>query len=232
MKKVFLEELPKKKWNGTLCIDWINSVGYTIEFIYEDIHGEIEIVDYIKKKQKLVIKYKNKINEISTSVFSKCSIGKIIGKITKDFKININSIIKDSNRDMIILNREYRKEEKIDKEGRKSIYNLKWYQYKCNICGWDKGWIREDHLLKGVGCSCCRGLTVVKSINDIATTNPEIATEWHPNRNGDLLPTMVSSGSHKKVWWKCKYGHEWQSTVEKRKAGTGCPICKKTKIKR
>lgn len=201
MKKVFLEELPKKKWNGTLCIDWINSVGCTVEFIYEDIQGEIEIVDYIKKKQKLVIKYKNEINEISTNVFSKCSIGRIIGKITKDFKININTIIKDSNRDMIILNREYRKEEKIDKEGRKSIYNLKWYQYKCNICGWDKGWIREDHLLKGVGCSCCSGLTVVKNINDIATTNPEMI-KYFVNIEDCYTYTYNSKN---KVLLKCPY---------------------------
>ncbi len=82
---------------------------------------------------------------------------------------------------------------------------------------------------RGRGCPYCSNKKVLLGYNDLATTNPEIATEWHPDRNGDLLPTMVSSGSHKKVWWKCKYGHEWQSTVEKRKAGTGCPICRKNK---
>ena len=82
---------------------------------------------------------------------------------------------------------------------------------------------------RGRGCPYCSNKKVLLGYNDLATTNPEIAAEWHPTKNGDLLPTMVSSGSHKKVWWKCKNGHEWQSKIEKRKAGSGCPVCRKTK---
>jgi len=82
---------------------------------------------------------------------------------------------------------------------------------------------------RGRGCPYCSNKKVLLGYNDLATTNPEIAAEWHPTKNGDLLPTMVSSGSHKKVWWKCKNGHEWQSKIEKRKAGNGCPVCRKNK---
>ena len=35
----------------------------------------------------------------------------------------------------------------------------------------------------------------------------------------------TTTGSQKKVWWKCEYGHEWQSTIHNRCAGNGCPIC-------
>ncbi len=84
---------------------------------------------------------------------------------------------------------------------------------------------------RGRGCPYCSNKKVLLGYNDLVTTNPEISAEWHPDKNGDLLPTMVSSGSHKKVWWKCKNGHEWQSKIEKRKAGNGCPICRKTKNK-
>ena len=31
--------------------------------------------------------------------------------------------------------------------------------------------------------------------------------------------------SNKKVWWKCKKGHEWQATVHNRNNGNACPIC-------
>ena len=57
---------------------------------------------------------------------------------------------------------------------------------------------------------------------------PEIAKEWNREKNGNLLPEDVLSGSGKKVWWKCsKCGYEWQTAVHLRtgKNQTGCPIC-------
>ena len=53
---------------------------------------------------------------------------------------------------------------------------------------------------------------------------PEIAKEWSP-KNADLTPDMVTVGSHKKVWWKGKCGHEWQAVVKNRVSGAGCPYC-------
>ena len=37
----------------------------------------------------------------------------------------------------------------------------------------------------------------------------------------------MTSGSSKKVWWKCSIAkHEWQATVHHRiYAGSGCPFC-------
>ncbi|MBQ7976458.1 MAG: zinc-ribbon domain-containing protein, partial [Clostridia bacterium] len=81
------------------------------------------------------------------------------------------------------------------------------------------------------GCPYCSGKKVLSGFNDLLTSNPKLASEWHPTKNGDLLATMVSSGSHKKVWWICKNGHEWQSEIANRNAGNGCPICRKTKNK-
>ena len=50
----------------------------------------------------------------------------------------------------------------------------------------------------------------------LAETHPEIAGEWHPTKNGDHMPADVTSGSNKKVWWKCPIAvdHEWQGVVE------------------
>ena len=66
----------------------------------------------------------------------------------------------------------------------------------------------------------------------IAITHPEIASQWHPTLNADLTPSDVTSGSRKKVWWKCPKGddHEWIASVFERANGSGCPICSGRKL--
>ena len=77
------------------------------------------------------------------------------------------------------------------------------------------------------GCKCpyCAGLLVIKGENDLQTLNPSLAEEWNCEKNGDLTPANVSPYSHKKIWWKCKNGHEWQAAVSKRTIGQNCPFC-------
>ena len=81
-----------------------------------------------------------------------------------------------------------------------------------------------DSRSNGTTCPYCSGRLPIKSETDLATTNPEIAAEWHPSKNGDLLPSMVSLGTHRKVWWMCSKGHEWQAAICNRRKN-GCPIC-------
>ena len=63
--------------------------------------------------------------------------------------------------------------------------------------------------------------------NDLATCFPDVAEEWNTQKNGGLRPSQILPGSNKKVWWKCKEGHEWQTTPKHRTKpnGTGCPYC-------
>lgn len=76
------------------------------------------------------------------------------------------------------------------------------------------------------GCPVCSGHLVVSGINDFATFYPAIAKEWHPTKNGTLKPSDVSKKSGKKIWWICRWGHEWQATPHDRvTSSTGCPIC-------
>lgn len=63
----------------------------------------------------------------------------------------------------------------------------------------------------------------VQEIQD--TRYPEIAAEWS-ERNRPLDPQMVSAGSHKKAYWRCRKGHEWLATIKSRtEGGNGCPYC-------
>ena len=77
----------------------------------------------------------------------------------------------------------------------------------------------------GNGCPICSNKAVQVGFNDLATCNPELEKEWNYAKNGNLLPTMVTTNSGKKVWWVCSRGHEWQATVDHRTNGRGCPIC-------
>lgn len=52
-----------------------------------------------------------------------------------------------------------------------------------------------------------------------------LLSEWEYEKNGDLTPDNVTYGSHKKVWWKCEKGHEWQAIIKSRISGCGCPVC-------
>lgn len=79
---------------------------------------------------------------------------------------------------------------------------------------------------RGVGCPVCAGLKILEGYNDLQTRLPELAAEWHPTKNGSLRPTMVARNSHKKVWWQCEKGHEWEATIKSRSTGSGCPVCR------
>lgn len=80
------------------------------------------------------------------------------------------------------------------------------------------------------GCPYCSGRRAWPGFNDLKTKHPEIAIYWDYDKNADLLPTQVTSGSRKKIWWKCKYGHEYQRVIESECNYKGrCPICKKMK---
>jgi hypothetical protein len=57
--------------------------------------------------------------------------------------------------------------------------------------------------------------------------NRAVAQEWHPTKNGKLNPSNVTHNSGKVVWWRCKWGHEWQAGIGYRTSrGVGCPGCR------
>ena len=105
--------------------------------------------------------------------------------------------------------------------------------WKCNK-GDDHEWKSTiSNRISSSGCPICSGRKVVFS-NCLATTNPDLASEWHPTKNGDLTPKKVVEGSTKKVWWKCDKGddHEWESIIYNRSKGNGCSVCSgKTVVK-
>ena len=83
---------------------------------------------------------------------------------------------------------------------------------------------------KGSGCPYCFGRNAIKGENDLQTVNNILAKEWNYEKNNDLTPADVLPNSNKKVWWKCSFGHEWESSIDNRNKGSGCPYCAGKKV--
>jgi DNA-directed RNA polymerase subunit RPC12/RpoP len=66
---------------------------------------------------------------------------------------------------------------------------------------------------------------IIMQRESLAQSNSQIIGEWHPTKNKDLTPDDLTPYSHKKIWWICQRGHEWQSSISHRTNGCGCPYC-------
>jgi Zn finger protein HypA/HybF involved in hydrogenase expression len=97
--------------------------------------------------------------------------------------------------------------------------------WKCTTCHYKWEAKISNRLILGRGCPLCANKVVISGQNDLATTHPELAEEWHPTKNKDLKLSKVSYGSGKKAWWICPNGHDFQATINHRSSGTGCPVC-------
>ncbi len=91
--------------------------------------------------------------------------------------------------------------------------------WKCN-----KGhiWLAavQDRSRRGAGCPICIGKKVLIGYNDLATLNPEVASEadgWDP--------TTVTIGSSRKFQWICSKSHTWVASVVSRTNGSKCSVC-------
>lgn len=136
-------------------------------------------------------------------------------KHTRNFRYEIGQIFKDDKRDYTIINRERRMIKGI---------SYKFYEYHCNKCN-GESWLRESHLKQGNGCGiCCKtSRKVVKGINDLATTNPEMV-KYFVNKDDTYSYTKASN---KKVLMKCPYCkfEKMYKINVLYSAGFSCPKC-------
>lgn len=76
------------------------------------------------------------------------------------------------------------------------------------------------------GCPYCSGAKTLSGYNDLSTTHSALAAQWDAEKNGILTPQDVSASSTRAVWWQCKLGHTWKTTVVQRTLhGEECPYC-------
>ena len=97
--------------------------------------------------------------------------------------------------------------------------------WKCTKQGHSWKAVVRSRALDGNGCPYCSGVRVLKGYNDVATVKPELVEEWNWEKNIGLDPGLFGVTSPVIVWWKCKKGHEWMSSLGNREGGNGCPYC-------
>lgn len=96
----------------------------------------------------------------------------------------------------------------------------------------DHTWLATIYSRQNAGCPFCSGNKLITS-NSLAYKHPEIAKQWHPTKNSNILPEDVYAGGRKIWWWKCDKGpdHEWQANLDNRiRQKQGCPFCCGQKI--
>lgn len=73
--------------------------------------------------------------------------------------------------------------------------------------------------------SRCTFMKKLTKDHNLQRVNPVLAGQWHPTKNGSLMPRQVTPRATRKVWWVCEKGHEWQARIADRAFGNGCPFC-------
>lgn len=228
MRKTYLDNLPRggQSQNGACIpktnINWSKCIGERINFIYDDIEGEFEIID-IKienSRTKLLCRYNKKDVLLDTGGIINCRLGNLLNLKTKDYKVKIGAHFKDTNRNMTIISREIKQ----TTHG-KSVVAEKHYNYKCNECEY-QGIIEESALLKGRGCPvCCKTpRKVIKGINDIATTATWMIT-YIKNKEDAFKYTY---SSNKMIEFVCPIcGQVKSMSINKVNLykGIGCKMC-------
>lgn len=106
----------------------------------------------------------------------------------------------------------------------KSLKRVWWKCPKGSDHEWD---VRIVDRARGTRCPFCINQKIAKS-NSLLTKFPELAKEWHPQKNNDLTPEQIAPGSSKKIWWRCINNpqHEWICVVNDRTSKKSkCPFC-------
>lgn len=94
----------------------------------------------------------------------------------------------------------------------------------CSNCSYEWETVIYSRGKYKTGCPSCSG-ALISDENRLSTLYPEISSEWHPSKNGNLTPNDVFYRSGKKAWWLCPNKHEYFSTISSRTNGSNCPKC-------
>ena len=187
-------------------------VGDRIEYIYHPIHRES--LDWVIK-----------------TLFKKLDLPEIVIDTMKDEgEITDQYITMDKDNNLELMCPELAAEWNFHKNGRLSPTHVtpgsgKKVWWKCQL---GHEWRAAIYSrTSGNGCPICDGKKVLEGFNDLRTKKPELAKEWNYDMNGELTPQSVTSQSHKKVWWRCEFGHEWEAAIANRFRGQGCSVCAK-----
>nr|WP_164711228.1 zinc-ribbon domain-containing protein [Euzebya pacifica] len=102
--------------------------------------------------------------------------------------------------------------------------------WTCSTCGHRWRTLVRNRALPQEGtngaCPPCAGVAA-GPLRNLARSRPDLASEWHPTRNGDLTPSTVTPQSARLAWWYCEpHGYAWRAKVAHRyRGGDRCAEC-------
>lgn len=196
--------------NGRII--WSTCEGKECAVKYNGEIYKIKILFYDKDRRSVHIECNEKIYNMTTSNLIKGNIGLLIGYLTTNFKYNIGDIVNGYK----ILSQERTK--------KKNGKTYRSYNVECVKDGY-KNNVPETGLEKGNGCPVCNNKVIIHGINDMWTTNPELANLLANPDDG----YKYSQYSNRKVDWKCPYCHSLiknkQIGVVKRNNYVPCQYC-------
>ena len=106
--------------------------------------------------------------------------------------------------------------------------SLKKVSWRCPECGFSWREAPARRTKRGFDdCLACSGVALVPGRNDLATTHPAIAAEWHPEKN-PFPASQAFADFNQQVWWSGACGHEWMAPIARRTGsaeGALCPYC-------
>ena len=145
--------------NGT--VSWKDSVGIIASFTLDNEIHQIEILNYMDCNHIEVKIDDNYFKTVQTNEITNLSFEKLFYKPT--YHYNIGDIINS----VEILEKTKTKHSKSEKYFQKA--------YKCRCLKDENTFIiSECDLNRGRGCPLCANKVVIRGVNDIATTNPEM----------------------------------------------------------
>ena len=108
--------------------------------------------------------------------------------------------------------------------------------WRCPDCG--HAWTTKTP--RNTGCRPCAGkarglaMTTPEPGESISDLYPAVAAQWHPSKNGDLLPSQIKETHTKAVWWLCPdCDRAWKVSPRNRIGlGAGCRRCASQKAAR
>ena len=140
------------------------------------------------------------------------NIGLLIGYLTTNFKYNIGDIVNGYK----ILSQERTK--------KKNGKTYRSYNVECIKDGY-KNNVSETGLERGDGCPVCNNKVIMRGVNDMWTTNPELARLLADPTDG----YKYARCSQKSVDWKCPNCHSLVKNkkidVVARNNHVPCPFC-------
>lgn len=189
-----------------ICLDDIKKIFQKISENIEDATINSKIASYLHSDAFQNVKLFEKLRSESKRVIAKQNLAETHPIIAQEWDIDGNGRLRP---EMFTSG----SAEKVQWKCKKDPTH-KWSTTISNRCFHKKG------------CPYCSGRTANDSTSLLALY-PHIAKDWYYDKNGTLRPESIRSGSGKRVFWRCEFGHCKEAIVQKRVETNGCVDCKR-----